>query len=58
MTVDRSKTSYLSEYKGHTVYFCSPGCKASFDAAPERYIDPAGREALALEHAGHHQATD
>jgi uncharacterized protein len=46
MTVDRSKTPYRSEYKGRTVYFCSAGCKASFDAGPERYIDPAGREAL------------
>ena len=52
MTVDRSKTPYRSEYKGQTVYFCSAGCKASFDAAPESYVDPAGREAQALAHAG------
>ena len=58
MTVDRSKTPYRSEHRGRTVYFCSAGCKASFDAEPERYADPAGREGVALEHAGHHQATD
>jgi Cu+-exporting ATPase len=52
MTVDRAKTPHRSEYKGWTVYFCSAGCKASFDAAPERYVDPAGREVAALEHAG------
>jgi len=52
MTVDRSKTPYRSEFKGRTVYFCSAGCKASFEAAPERYVDPAGREAQALAHAG------
>ena len=49
MTVDRSKTPYRSEYNGQTVFFCSAGCKASFDAAPERYVDPAGREAKALQ---------
>jgi uncharacterized protein len=54
MTVDRSKTPYRSEYKGHTVYFCSGGCVASFDEAPERYVDPAGREAKSLQHAGDH----
>jgi uncharacterized protein len=50
MTVDRSKTPYRSEYAGRTVYFCSAGCKASFDADPERYVDQDGRQALA--HAG------
>jgi YHS domain-containing protein len=58
MTVDRSKTPHRSEYKGRTVYFCSAGCKASFDAAPERYVDPAGREAQALAHAGEHAGID
>jgi uncharacterized membrane protein YraQ (UPF0718 family)/YHS domain-containing protein len=53
MTVDRSKTPYRSQYHGRTAYFCSAGCKASFDADPERYLDPAGREAAALAHAGH-----
>jgi uncharacterized protein len=52
MTVDRTKTGYRSEYKGRAVYFCSSGCKASFDAAPESYVDPAGREVTALAHAG------
>jgi uncharacterized membrane protein YraQ (UPF0718 family)/YHS domain-containing protein len=54
MTVDRSKTPHRSEFKGQTVYFCSAGCKASFDEAPERYVDPAGREAKSLQHAGNH----
>jgi YHS domain-containing protein len=27
-----------STYKGKTYYFCSPGHKASFDAAPEKWI--------------------
>ena len=27
-----------SEYQGTTYYFCAPGCKASFDAEPEKYL--------------------
>jgi uncharacterized protein len=34
MTVDRHKTKHRSEYAGGTVYFCSAGCKQSFDAEP------------------------
>ena len=45
MTVDRSKTPYRSEYLGRTVYFCSAGCKASFDADPSRYAGAAGAPA-------------
>jgi hypothetical protein len=53
MTVDRAKTPHRSHFKGRTVYFCGAGCKASFDADPERYVDPGGRQAATLEHAGH-----
>ena len=38
---------------GRTYYFCSEGCKAKFDAEPERYADGIGPQASALEHAGH-----
>jgi uncharacterized protein len=53
MTVDRAKTPDRSEYAGRTVYFCGAGCKARFDADPERFVDPAGRQVAPLEHAGH-----
>ncbi|MDQ2983876.1 MAG: permease [Actinomycetota bacterium] len=53
MTVDRKK-AVTSEYGGKTVYFCGPGCKAKFDADPERYLDPSGREQAPDGHAGHH----
>ncbi|HSR19947.1 MAG TPA: YHS domain-containing protein [Anaerolineales bacterium] len=29
------------EYKGVTYYFCSPGCKRSFEKDPEKYLDPS-----------------
>jgi uncharacterized protein len=43
MTVDRSKTQFRSEHEGQTYYFCGAGCKAKFDADPERYVaqDPS-----------------
>lgn len=28
------------EYEGETYYFCSPGCRAAFEATPERYVRP------------------
>jgi YHS domain-containing protein/uncharacterized membrane protein YraQ (UPF0718 family) len=52
MTVDRHAGKPTSTYAGHTYYFCSEGCKAKFDAAPERYVDATGRQAAALRHAG------
>ena len=30
-----------SEYQGKTYWFCSPGCKAKFDAKPARYAQKA-----------------
>jgi Cu+-exporting ATPase len=36
MQVDE-KTAGKSEYQGQTYYFCSRGCKAEFDKAPEKY---------------------
>ena len=38
MTIEAEKAAATSEYKGQTIYFCGIGCKAKFDAAPERYI--------------------
>jgi P-type Cu+ transporter len=37
MMVDEKKASYRSEHDGRTFYFCSAGCKATFDKDPHRY---------------------
>jgi uncharacterized protein len=52
MTVDRFQTPFRSEHAGETFYFCSAGCKKSFDADPERYLDTAPRRPTPA-HAGH-----
>jgi len=54
MTVDRTQTLHRSTAAGQTVYFCSAHCKARFDADPAGYVDPAGREAHPMAHAGKH----
>jgi P-type Cu+ transporter len=41
MTVDPARAAGSSEHGGHTVYFCSKGCKAKFDADPAKYAAPA-----------------
>ncbi|HVN56080.1 MAG TPA: YHS domain-containing protein [Anaerolineaceae bacterium] len=38
MEVDPLTAEYLSEYEDEIYYFCSPGCKLSFDAEPEAYL--------------------
>ncbi len=38
MTVSIAEATLKSDYRGSTIYFCAPGCKRSFDQAPEKYI--------------------
>jgi YHS domain-containing protein len=52
MEVDPKTATNKSEYHGQTYYFCSPGCKQSFDKEPEKY---AGQAQLhGGQHAGHY----
>lgn len=51
MDVDERTAKNTSVYKGQTYYFCSPGCKASFDKQPEKY---AAKKSTA-EHGSEHQ---
>ena len=39
MTVDPKTAAGKSEYQGKTYYFCSKGCKASFDKNPAKYVN-------------------
>lgn len=38
MDVSPETAAGTSEYNGQTYYFCSPGCKRSFDKDPEKYL--------------------
>jgi YHS domain-containing protein len=38
MAIDSEKAAATSVYKGQTIYFCHPGCKAEFDREPEKYV--------------------
>jgi Cu+-exporting ATPase len=38
MRVDPATAAAKSEYQGKTYYFCSPGCKTSFDKRPEAFV--------------------
>jgi YHS domain-containing protein len=42
MEVDEATAQWTSEYKGTMYYFCAPGCKASFDEDPEKYLSGSG----------------
>jgi len=39
MDVTPESAAGKSEYKGQTYYFCSLGCKKSFDENPEKYLN-------------------
>jgi len=39
MEVDEQSAGGRSEYDGETYYFCSPGCKTTFDENPEQYAN-------------------
>ncbi len=45
MTVDPHTAKHRAEHQGHPYYFCSAGCKAKFEANPEKYLSPAERAA-------------
>ncbi|HCR72308.1 MAG TPA: YHS domain-containing protein [Anaerolineae bacterium] len=39
MDIDPETAAGTSEYNGKTYYFCSLGCKKSFDKDPEKYLN-------------------
>lgn len=38
MNVDETKAGATVVYKGKTYYFCSAGCKTTFEKAPAKYV--------------------
>ncbi|HVT02713.1 MAG TPA: heavy metal translocating P-type ATPase [Thermoanaerobaculia bacterium] len=38
MMIDPKGAAGSSKYKNQTIFFCSPGCKSKFDAAPEEFL--------------------
>ena len=49
MTVDTATAEYRSFHEGRPYYFCSAGCKTSFDKDPAKFM-ASGAEAA---HDGH-----
>lgn len=38
MVVDPVTAAGTSDYRGKTYYFCSPGCRKSFEENPEKFV--------------------
>ena len=38
MTVDPHTAKHRADYRGHTYYFCSAGCRENFVADPQKYL--------------------
>ena len=39
--VSKKNPKHILEHEGEKVYFCCDGCKTSFEAAPEKYMNKA-----------------
>ncbi len=39
MTINEKEAQFISEYEGINFYFCSAGCKRSFDKVPHKYTN-------------------
>ncbi len=48
MEVDTETAEWKSEYNGQTYYFCSPGCKRTFEKALESVLSE-GPDAAAMD---------
>lgn len=46
MDVDPATAKQKAEHQGKTYYFCSLGCKKSFEANPARFLDPAYKPSM------------
>ena len=44
MTVDPHTAKHRADYRGHTYYFCSAGCKTKFSTDPQKYLEPKAPE--------------
>ena len=42
MTVDETKAVATASYQGQTFYFCSAGCKVTFEKTPAKYVGARG----------------
>jgi YHS domain-containing protein len=51
MTVNEKTAQLKSEFEGQTYYFCSPGCKRSFDKEPQKHI---GKSSMGHSGGAHH----
>ncbi len=47
MKVSPESAAGKSDYQGQTYYFCSPGCKKSFDQEPQKYVQPGKASPMA-----------
>jgi YHS domain-containing protein len=46
MEVDEATAQWKADYNGQTYYFCSPGCRRSFEKEPEKYLSPGHKPSM------------
>ena len=43
MAVDEKKAAGTASYEGRTYYFCSAGCKSTFEKDPKKFVGRADK---------------
>ena len=46
MDVASATATQKAEYDGKTYYFCGPGCRKAFEAAPGKFLDLAYKPSM------------
>jgi len=46
MDVDPATAQHKSEDQGKTYYFCAPACRRTFEANPNKYLDPSYKPSM------------
>jgi Cu+-exporting ATPase len=44
MSVQKANARYTSQYEGQTYYFCSDGCRVTFNKDPAAALRPTGND--------------
>src|SRR6476659_8769271 len=57
MDVDPATSEHRIDLDGHEYYFCSTGCRATFEAQPGSYLSSASGHSPSVHEHGHEQGS-
>ena len=55
MNVPPGTTEFVTNYQGHSYYFCAEGCRRAFETNPKKYLERKPAKPKAKPLAGRHK---